>query len=123
MELWFGFNFIYFFTELTVPPQAPGVVETPNCVFLYIIQSTIFSTLNMSYYFYKVSFLIYISINFASILCLYAMCLTLLSDSLDDRTGSMCYLLAYRYTVNLLILSYENNTSIFEEFQLQGPYQ
>ena len=49
-------------------------------------------TLNMSCYFYTVSFLcVYISINFPNTLCMYAMCLTSWTDYFDDKTVSITF--------------------------------
>ena len=65
------------FTELPVPPQAAGVVVTFN-VLLYIILSTTVSFLEDTILVLQVSYfnVVYISIFFASTLCMCVMYLT-----------------------------------------------
>ena len=47
------------FTELTVTPQAAGVVGTINCVYIrHSEHNGLFLTLRIPYYFYKVSFFV-----------------------------------------------------------------
>ena len=87
-----------FFAELSVPQQAAGVIGTLNCcAFLYhsgILSTTLsFLDLKDTILFYKVSILcvcmsVYISIIFASTLC---MCLTSFTYYICSRTVSLSF--------------------------------
>ena len=66
------------FTELPVPPQVAGVAATLNCAFLF--HSERYGSFWMPYYFTRSPFFHY----FPSILCMYVMYLTSLTDYFDD---------------------------------------
>ena len=59
-----------FFAELTVPPQAAGVVDMSNVLCPSENYGLLFSPFDMPYYLYNVSFYMYISIISASMMCL-----------------------------------------------------